>query len=159
MKTDMNYEYSIEDISKMTYITPRTLRNYIKKGILIGDKVGGHWKFTKDNVEALLSNIRGFSENERRVIDIITNKDNVMHAASPQQTCTVINYYCKSYQIAHKFFEKLMENISDVVNFYPPVSIDFDFYKEKNCFRLIIIANSDLIIRIFQYIQEYDFNS
>ena len=59
MKTDMNYEYSIEDISKMTYITPRTLRNYIKKGILIGDKVGGHWKFTKDNVEALLSNIRG----------------------------------------------------------------------------------------------------
>ncbi|MGM8370207.1 helix-turn-helix domain-containing protein, partial (plasmid) [Clostridium perfringens] len=43
-----NFEklYTIEDIAKMTRLTSRTIRNYLKDGILEGKKIGGQWRFT-----------------------------------------------------------------------------------------------------------------
>ena len=52
-----NFEklYTIEDIANMTRLTSRTIRNYLKDGILEGKKIGGQWRFTmKDNKRQFL---------------------------------------------------------------------------------------------------------
>lgn len=36
--------YSIDDISKMTMLSTRTIRNYIKLGLLNGSKTNGYWQ-------------------------------------------------------------------------------------------------------------------
>lgn len=48
--------YDLDDLATMTGLTTRTLRNYIKRGILHGEKCGGSWRFSADDFAALLSN-------------------------------------------------------------------------------------------------------
>lgn len=40
----------IEDLSMMTGLTTRTLRSYLKKGILGGEKEKGKWYFSKEDI-------------------------------------------------------------------------------------------------------------
>ncbi len=42
--------YTIDQVSLMTGLTTRTLRNYIKADILHGDKVDGVWQFTEQQI-------------------------------------------------------------------------------------------------------------
>lgn len=48
--------YSLNDLALMTGLTTRTLRNYIKRGVLSGEKIGGDWRFTEDGFAAFLQN-------------------------------------------------------------------------------------------------------
>lgn len=42
----MNEFYTINDIATMTGLTTRTVRNYMKLGLLEGEKVDGVWQIT-----------------------------------------------------------------------------------------------------------------
>lgn len=46
--------YTICDLSEMTGLTTRTLRNYIQLGILNGEKLGGVWQFTPEEFSSFL---------------------------------------------------------------------------------------------------------
>ena len=41
--------YTVEDIASLASVTTRTIRNYIKDGILQGRKIGGQWRFTEED--------------------------------------------------------------------------------------------------------------
>lgn len=47
--------YSIDDLAIMTGLTTRTLRSYIKSGVLHGEKADGRWQFTDDDFGAFLN--------------------------------------------------------------------------------------------------------
>lgn len=46
----MDY-YSLQDLSEITGLTDRTLRNYLREGILQGEKIAGKWQFTPENFQ------------------------------------------------------------------------------------------------------------
>ena len=46
--------FTVEDIAKMTSMTTRTIRNYLKDGILEGRKIGGQWRFTEENIKKFM---------------------------------------------------------------------------------------------------------
>lgn len=46
--------YTISEISTMTGLTERTIRNYIKRGLLMGCKKSGKWIFTKEQMEQMM---------------------------------------------------------------------------------------------------------
>ncbi len=46
--------YSIANLSLMTGLTDRTLRNYLANGILQGEKVDGAWQFTDVQIEQFI---------------------------------------------------------------------------------------------------------
>ena len=48
-------KYSINDLVEMTGLTDRTLRNYIKSGLLRGEKIDGVWQFTAEDYGAFIS--------------------------------------------------------------------------------------------------------
>lgn len=50
--------YSIQELSVMCGLTERTLRNYLKMGILQGEKREGMWRFTEEQIGAFLENKR-----------------------------------------------------------------------------------------------------
>jgi len=41
--------YTVEDIAGLASVTTRTIRNYIKDGVLTGRKIGGQWRFTEED--------------------------------------------------------------------------------------------------------------
>lgn len=51
----MNDFYRIEDIAVMSGLSVRTIRGYLAKDILRGEKVGGVWRFTQEDFSAFLS--------------------------------------------------------------------------------------------------------
>lgn len=50
-----NKYYSVQDIAKVTGLTSRTIRNYIKDGKLKGKKIGSQWRFTEEDVKSLFN--------------------------------------------------------------------------------------------------------
>ncbi len=47
--------YTINDIAAMTGLTTRTVRNYIKLGLLEGEKIEGVWQFSAEAVAAFMT--------------------------------------------------------------------------------------------------------
>ena len=50
----MKEYYTINDISLMTGLTTRTIRNYIRQRILDGEKANGVWQFPHESLETFL---------------------------------------------------------------------------------------------------------
>lgn len=50
--------YSVKELEKILPITPLTIREYIKKGKIRGQKIGGLWFVSKENLEAFLEGDR-----------------------------------------------------------------------------------------------------
>lgn len=48
--------YNINNVAMMTGFTTRTIRNYIKMGLLNGNKENGIWQFTAENLEEFFTN-------------------------------------------------------------------------------------------------------
>ena len=46
--------YSVRELEKILPITPLTIRAYIRKGLIIGRKVGVNWYVKKQDLEAFL---------------------------------------------------------------------------------------------------------
>lgn len=47
--------YSLHDLAEFTGLTERTLRNYLTQGLLHGEKHDGAWRFTAQQLSALLN--------------------------------------------------------------------------------------------------------
>jgi len=52
----MEKYYTLNELALMTGLTTRTLRNYIKMGILEGERIEGIWKFTEEDFGKFLEN-------------------------------------------------------------------------------------------------------
>lgn len=40
--------YTIKDLSMISGLTDRTLRTYLKMGVLVGEKADGSWRFSEE---------------------------------------------------------------------------------------------------------------
>lgn len=54
--------YTLGDVSEMTSLTTRTLRNHLKDGTLKGSKLGGQWRFTEEDLNNYLYGINTASK-------------------------------------------------------------------------------------------------
>lgn len=48
--------YNINDLATMTGLSTRTLRNYLKVGVLDGEKIDGVWQFSEEDLGKLFQN-------------------------------------------------------------------------------------------------------
>ncbi|MGX7200406.1 helix-turn-helix domain-containing protein [Enterococcus nangangensis] len=46
--------YSVEEVAARLQVSTRTIRNYLRNNKLKGQKVGGQWRFTEDEIVAFL---------------------------------------------------------------------------------------------------------
>lgn len=48
--------YNINEVAVMTGLSTRTLRNYLKMGVLDGEKIDGVWQFSEEHLGEFLRN-------------------------------------------------------------------------------------------------------
>lgn len=69
--------YTINDLAVMTGLTARTIRNYMKLGLLDGEKVDGVWRFTAEQFSAFVAdpNVKPSLQAKKRgiVFDFLAN--------------------------------------------------------------------------------------
>ena len=88
--------YSVEEIAEMTSVTTRTIRNYLRNGILTGTKIGGQWRFRQEDVmnmlnqENMSSDVR---ETSKRIVKDFLNEQYTPFSESVS-VCTVADVSC-----------------------------------------------------------------
>ena len=55
---------TFEQVVEMLNITPPTLYKYLNQKLIDGYKIGGKWKFTKEQVEDYIERCRNLREDE-----------------------------------------------------------------------------------------------
>jgi predicted site-specific integrase-resolvase len=56
MKTVLGLNlYDIKEVAEMLSVTTTSIHNYIRRKLLIGQKIGGRWYVSEENVRAFVS--------------------------------------------------------------------------------------------------------
>lgn len=50
--------YTAKETAELLHVSERTIRNYIKRGNLKAQKVGGDWAITEENIKAFLNGVK-----------------------------------------------------------------------------------------------------
>ena len=63
--------YSVEEVAEMTTVTTSTIRNYLRKGVLTGTKIGGQWRFRQEDIMHMFNQEKtasDFRETSSRIV-------------------------------------------------------------------------------------------
>ena len=95
--------YTIHDICLFSGLTPRTLRNYLRLGLLAGEKADGAWRFTPEQVDAFLTNPAVWSSIQAKknalVYDFMLSK-----TKSTRSLCAILDLPGEDSQALSEFF-------------------------------------------------------
>jgi len=105
--------YTVEDIANMTSTTSRTIRNYLKDGLLKGKKIGGQWRFTEEDIKNFMDSGTVTKDLTDRIKqDVIDFIDGVNTEYTGEiQTCTIVDLY-QEKEIVESKRDKLVEFIN-----------------------------------------------
>lgn len=150
--TEYEKLYTVDDIAKMTSLTSRTIRNYLKDGSLQGKKIGGQWRFTMKDIEGLF-NHNGVAEEIKR-----NNRQDVqdfLDGVGPDfdgefQVCTIADYYCGDAAAGKKMCDRLMTVINDPDGNFPMAKFHYDYIEKEKKARFVLFGTPDFIIRTLE---------
>ena len=141
---NMNEYYTINDVAAMTGLTTRTVRNYIKLGMLDGEKVNGVWKFTSENLSAFLAdkNVQPSIQAKRNgvVFDFLANKHKKVN-----EICTILDFPVseeEAMEISGFFCKEA--NAPDVYN------MSFNFSYSNGLARVILKGTEDFVTEVMK---------
>lgn len=87
----MNEVYTINDVATMTGLTTRTVRNYMKLGLLEGEKLDGVWQFSIEAVSAFMAdkNVQPSIRAKKNgvVLDFLVD-----HHKKVNEICTILDF-------------------------------------------------------------------
>ena len=135
--------YTVEDVAKMTGLTTRTIRNYLKDGRLKGLKVGAQWRFTEQNIKDLFEE-QGVSDSMKEaknqlVADFCTRK------GRKPRICTIFDIPCSSGQEAQTLCEPVIELVN-VLQDKGEIELSFQYLNGRA--RFIIMGDPKLVQRV-----------
>ncbi|HHD2753152.1 TPA: helix-turn-helix domain-containing protein [Clostridium perfringens] len=154
-----NFEklYTIEDIAEMTRLTSRTIRNYLKDGILEGKKIGGQWRFSMKDIEKFFDNSKTNQDisitYNNEVIDFLEGKN--MDSQKEVQICTIIDLHCKNILEGKKLSKKLMTIINeDEEAFKNGAKFSYEYMKDSSKARFTLFGDPEFIISTLKTLEK-----
>ena len=139
--------YSIIDIATMTRLSTRTIRTYIKNGLLNGNKIDGTWIFTEEEVGKFL-NEKFVKQSvqikyDSLVRDFIDNKQK-----SVNSVCSIFDYLVNNYEEAEVICDKIIEQVNS--NLYGEINFTFNYDENNHMARVIVIGQTEHIMKMMQ---------
>lgn len=142
--------YSLADIAKKTKLTDRTIRNYLANGTLKGRKIGGQWRFTQNDINALFNNEEFaddmLSKSEKNINKYVKNE---FVFNSNNTMCSILNVTIDSKEKRKLMYSKIKEL---------PVDDDkkeqVSFIEENGHIKMVIIASFDFVYKVLEVVKE-----
>lgn len=132
-------DYIINEIAMMTGFSTRTLRSYIKQGILKGEKIDGVWKFSADNFIDFISDsniICGIkSKINAQALDFLADdkkKENYI--------CTVLDFYVEDEES-----EEISDFFCSQMNCSAKSSTSFSLRRDGKNTRVTLTGPEDIV--------------
>lgn len=122
--------YSIDEVSQMTGLTTRTIRNYLSSGLITASKVDRKWVFTSEEFEKMVQNsyvsVAIKIKNNTPVLDFLEDDKK-----DKNSTCIIIDRVGTD-EDAIKLCEKIC-NLIEEGNL-----VDFRYHKDGDQIRIIL---------------------
>ena len=132
--------YSINELSLITGLTTRTLRNYLKDGLLEGEKPDGNWVFTDEQISSFVSHPSVApsiqAKNKAIVYDFLGNIKKEKH-----EGCIILDYHLPELHAHH-----LCAVLCNEINHSEFKNIRFSF-EHKNTNARFILSGPDAFIQ------------
>lgn len=142
-------EYSISEVGMMTRLTDRTIRNYIKLGLLEGRKDNGAWVFTKEQVAKMLE-----TSYVKQAIQI---KRDVMIESFLQDKRKLEPSLCSvlDYPLQDESAKKLCNVAIDYMNTRNPkeVELSYEYENTSGLARFIVKGPAQEVMELLQVIR------
>ena len=140
--------YSISEIAKLTKLTDRTIRNYQASGTLKGRKIGGQWRFTRKDIEALYSNDEFEVDMQDKTHKSISS--NFKEEKSEDNTaCIIMKLNIKSKEQRKELFMKIKEVVPSKLK-----KEGITFIDEDGLFKLVLISSFEHVSKIVDIVKE-----
>ncbi len=140
--------YTVEDVAQKTGLTDRTIRNYLKDGRLKGKKIGGQWRFTADDIEALFRNPGEESSG--------SGADAVFDAPCAQanpDVYTVVEYQCDQ-SAAKELSARICAEIDDPDNNFTGIKFDYIYNEKEKRARFTLRGGVDFVAAALKIIRK-----
>ncbi len=137
----------------MTGLSTRTIRTYLKNGLLSGTKKDGAWLFTEEDIGRCL--------NEQFVKESIRIKTNSLvrdfvdiKVKSVNSVCSIFDYIVNSDEEAELLCDKIIEQINskhklpDKGQGHDDIKFSFKYDNNINMARIILIGPTKLVMEM-----------
>ena len=152
--SDFKKLYTVDDVAKMFGLTSRTIRTYIKNGLLQGTKVGGQWRFTEEDLGKLLKTDEHAKVMKKNVQLQLNSFINSSYEGKCGETniCTIIDHFADSDTIT-----KLSKELIAVINTgeYSGAKFNFESLPSQNKARFILYGSADYIEKSVAIVKQY----
>lgn len=153
MNNEIERTYTVEDIAKMTNLTDRTIRNYLKRGLLKGRKIVGQWRFSLQEIKEFFDNsdVRKdmLSEYKQDILDFVDNVNTFI--SGERQSCVIADLYVDQEK-ASTINNKLCDFTStDAIN---NMRLYFEYSDEYQRARFTIFAAPEISAKLLSIINE-----
>ena len=115
--------YNLKEVMGMFKMGERTLRRYLKEGILEGSKIGGVWRFSEKQIEDFLQVNDQLSKVKRETSRLVNDFINMPNPKKSKTTaCVLIDLFIDDYkdkieQVKKLVYEKCNSNSNISMNF------------------------------------------
>lgn len=131
--------YNLNQLARITSLTTRTLRNYLKQDILKGEKIDGNWSFTDEDISEFMMDpaVRQAiaSKNASVVYDFLADA-----YKKTNRICAILDFPVsmdEAMQISIVFCKEINENGCD---------IEYRMMHERNLTRVILSGAEDAVM-------------
>ena len=133
--------YNLNQVADITGLTTRTLRNYLKLGLLPGEKIDGIWRFTEEDLSRFMENpvVRQAISSKQLALVYDFLGDSYKKT---NRICTILDFPVSAEEarsISEFFCREITEHGSDIM---------FRFIMEKNVARFILTGAEDSVISL-----------
>ena len=142
----MEKNYTINEVAVMTGLTTRTVRNYLKTGLINGEKINGVWQLSAEDFSDMLANpavkpsIK--AKNNAVVYDFLADEKK-----KTNKICTVIDL-----NVEDKEAEEISQFFCDSINGGEYGDIVFKFEKKGSNVRVILSGDDEAV---FDLVKRY----
>ena len=136
--------YTLNNIATMTGLTTRTLRNYLKMGLLMGEKVEGVWQFSEEQLYAFMDNPsvrQGMHAKQNAIVTDFL----LMGGRKEDRTCVILDY-CMEWEDA----KRVLDFFRDKINEQGEDELRFGMERHKKNVRLIISGSEAAVKEIMK---------
>lgn len=136
----MEQKYTINQVSAMTGLSTRTVRNYLKSGLIDGEKTEGVWLFSVEDFANMLNNpaikpsIK--AKSNAVVFDFIADD-----RKKSNKICTILDLYEDNEEA-----DEISEFFCNVINSnYSEADLTFKFEKYDRNIRVVLSGGEDVV--------------
>ena len=153
MENSLEKMFTVEDIAQMTSLTDRTIRNYLRTGLLKGRKIGGQWRFNMQDIKNFLDSGEVMStissEYKQDVLDFIDNVNTKI--SGDRQSCVIIDLYI-SHDKANSINEKLCELTA--LDTMHQLRLCYEYSEEYQRARFTVFSSPEIAVKMLSLINE-----